>query len=60
MEMLYDLVDARYGDERFTVVTTNKPLEEIKALSHGRIYSRLVEMCQLIPMDGPDYRLHQQ
>ena len=60
MEMLYDLVDARYGDERFTVVTTNKPLEEIKALSQGRIYSRLVEMCQLIPMDGPDYRLHQQ
>jgi DNA replication protein DnaC len=60
MEMLYNLVDARYGDERFTVVTTNQPLEEIKNLSQGRIYSRLVEMCHLIPMDGPDYRMHLQ
>ena len=58
MEMLYDLVDARYGNERFTVVTTNQPLEEIKGLSQGRIYSRLVEMCHLVPMDGPDYRMH--
>ena len=56
--MLYDLVDARYGDQRFTVVTTNQPLDELKALAKGRIYSRLVEMCQPIPMDGPDYRMH--
>ena len=58
--MLFDLVDARYSDERYTVVTTNKPLEEIKALSHGRIYSRLVEMCQVISMEGLDYRSHMQ
>ena len=25
IEMLYDLVDARYGDQRFTVVTTTSP-----------------------------------
>ena len=55
-EVLYDLVDGRYGDQRFTVVTTNKPLDELKKLAEGRIYSRLVEMCQFIPMDGPDYR----
>ena len=58
IEMLYDLVDARYGDQRFTVVTTNQPLDELKNLADGRIYSRLVEMCQPIPMDGPDYRMH--
>ena len=58
LEMLYDLVDARYCDERFTVVTTNQSLEEIKSISQGRIYSRLAEMCQLIPMNGPDYRIH--
>ena len=58
IEMLYDLVDARYGDQRFTVVTTNQPLDELKDLAKGRIYSRLVEMCQPIPMDGPDYRMH--
>ncbi len=58
IEMLYDLVDARYGDQRFTVVTTNQPLDQLKDLAKGRIYSRLVEMCQPIPMDGPDYRMH--
>jgi len=55
-EVLYDLVDARYGDQRFTVVTTNQPLNELEKLAEGRIYSRLVEMCQFIPMDGLDYR----
>lgn len=60
MEMLYELVDARYAEERFTVVTTNQDLEEIRKLSHGRIYSRLVEMCYMIPMEGIDYRQHMQ
>ena len=60
MEMLYDLVDARYADERLTVVTTNKPVSEIQQLSDGRIYSRLVEMCYMVDMDGDDYRLHTQ
>ena len=58
MEMLYDLVDARYGDERFTVVTTNKPIEEIRHMSTGRIHSRLVEMCFMVDMDGDDYRMY--
>ena len=56
LEMLHDLVDARYGEERFTVVTTNQPLDEISQLSGGRIYSRLVEMCYLVDMNGEDYR----
>ena len=55
-EMFYDLLDTRYGDQRFTVITTNHPLDELKDLAEGRIYSRLVEMCQSIPMDGLDYR----
>lgn len=59
-EMLYNLVDARYGDERFTIVTTNKPLEEIKEISQGRVYSRLVEMCRQVEMDGVDFRQHLQ
>lgn len=60
MEMLYELVDARYAEERFTVVTTNQDLDEVRKLSHGRIYSRLVEMCYMIPMQGVDYRQHMQ
>ena len=59
-EMLYDLVDARYSEERFTIVTTNQPLDDIKQLSQGRIYSRLTEMCRLVDMDGDDYRQHLQ
>ena len=57
MEMLYNLVDARYSEERFTVVTTNQPLDDLQELSHGnRIYSRLLEMCYLVDMNGDDYR----
>ena len=58
MDMLYNLVDARYGEERFTIVTTNKPLGEIEELAQGRIYSRLREMCRPVEMEGIDYRQH--
>ncbi|MBT3344862.1 MAG: ATP-binding protein [Gemmatimonadetes bacterium] len=55
-EMLYDLIDARYSEENFTVVTTNKSMAEIEAISGGRVLSRLVEMCYVVPMNGQDYR----
>ena len=55
-EMLYDLIDARYGEENFTVVTTNQSMQEIEAISDGRVLSRLVEMCYVVPMNGQDYR----
>jgi DNA replication protein DnaC len=58
MEMLYNLVDARYAEQRFTLVTTNQPLETVKEMSQGRIYSRLVEMCKVVEMQGIDYRQH--
>ncbi len=58
LEMLYNLVDARYSDERFTIITTNKPLEEIKEIAQGRIYSRLIEMCKTVEMGSVDYRAH--
>ena len=60
IEMLYDLVDARYAEERLTLVTTNKPLAEGQQLSDGRIHSRLVEMCYTVDMDGDDYRMFTQ
>ncbi|MEE2658141.1 MAG: ATP-binding protein [Candidatus Latescibacterota bacterium] len=56
MEMLYDLVDARYGDERLTMVTSNQSIAEIEELSGGRICSRLIEMCYVVDMQGQDYR----
>ena len=59
-EVLYDLVDTRYAEKRFTVITTNQPLSELQQLSQGRIYSRLLEMCKLVAMEGEDYRQHLQ
>ncbi len=59
-EVLYDLVDTRYADKRFTVITTNQPLSELQQLSQGRIYSRLLEMCKLVEMEGEDFRQHLQ
>lgn len=55
-ETLYDLVDGRYSEERFTIVTTNVELKEVEQLSKGRLYSRLAEMCHRVEMDGPDWR----
>lgn len=55
-EMLYNLVDTRYENERLTLVTTNRPLEEIKGLHGGRIYSRLLEMCRIVHVTSHDYR----
>jgi DNA replication protein DnaC len=58
LEMLYNLVDARYSEQRLTFVTTNKPLEEIRSIADGRIYSRFLEMCTLIHITAPDFREH--
>jgi DNA replication protein DnaC len=57
-EMLYNLVDARYEYERLTLVTTNKPIEEVEELHGGRIYSRLQEMCRVVHVEAPDYRVN--
>ncbi len=59
-EMLYDLVDARYGEERFTIVTTNQSRQEMGEPEGGRILSRLVEMCYVVDMEGQDYRSYME
>jgi DNA replication protein DnaC len=56
VEMLYNLVDARYAEQRLTFITTNRSIDEIKGLADGRIYSRFLEMCHLIHVQAPDYR----
>jgi DNA replication protein DnaC len=54
--MLYNLVDARYAEQKLTFITTNRSIEDIKGLADGRIYSRFLEMCHLIHVQAPDYR----
>jgi len=56
-ETLYNLVDARYEGEKFTLFTSNNnPLNAFKELSGGRILSRIKEMCRIMEISGLDYR----
>ena len=55
-EMLYNLIDSRYAEERPTILTSNIDIKELKDVAHGRIYSRIKEMCKIIHFDLPDYR----
>ena len=60
VEMLYNLVDARYTEQLLTFVTTNKNIDDLKGLAGGRIYSRFLEMCYIINVQSPYYRQHAQ
>ncbi len=56
-ETLYNLVDARYEAEKFTIFTSNNnPLKSFTEIAGGRILSRIKEMCRILEITGPDYR----
>lgn len=61
-DVLYGLLNARYNQRRVTIVTTNfgdGPVPGGETLE-GRlglpVRSRLAEMCQVVVLDGPDFR----
>jgi DNA replication protein DnaC len=59
-QQLYQLIDQRCNWERPVIVTTNLETkaicERIGAETGGRIISRLTQIAELLPMDGPDGR----
>ncbi|MCE5251751.1 ATP-binding protein [bacterium] len=55
-EMLYNLIDSRYEMEHLTIITSNIHINDYKEIAHGRIHSRIKEMCSVIKVDLPDYR----
>jgi DNA replication protein DnaC len=62
-DVLYGLLNTRYNRKRTTILTSNyadepeKPGGETLELRVGTaVRSRLAEMCQLLPLSGPDYR----
>jgi DNA replication protein DnaC len=62
-DVLYGLINTRYNRERITIVTSNfgdAPARAGDETLEGRIgamvRSRLYEMCDLVVLDGPDYR----
>lgn len=57
LEQLYSIVDARYEAERAIIATTNLSRDELEEQLGPRIVSRLLEMCELLPLEGEDRRL---
>lgn len=56
-ETLYNLVDARYEGEKFTIFTSNNnPVKSLQELSQGRILSRIKEMTRIMELAGEDFR----
>jgi DNA replication protein DnaC len=56
LEQLYTIINARYEDERSTLVTSNLGRDELAEQLGERIVSRLEGMCELLPFFGADAR----
>ena len=56
LEQLYTIINARYEDERATLVTSNLGPDELAAQIGERTVSRLEGMCELLPFHGSDAR----
>ena len=58
LEELYSIVNARYEDQRSMVITTNiLNREALCEQITERTASRLTEMCDELPLVGPDHRM---
>jgi DNA replication protein DnaC len=58
LEQIYSIVNARYEEQRSIVLTTNiTDRDELCTQIGARTVSRLTEMCEEIPVFGPDRRL---
>lgn len=49
---LFDLINERYNAGRITIVTSNYPIAKLV----GRVASRLMAMCDMLPVVAYDYR----
>jgi DNA replication protein DnaC len=57
LEQLYAIVNARYEEQRSIVITTNlKERDDLAEQINERTVSRLEEMCEILPLFGPDAR----
>jgi DNA replication protein DnaC len=56
LEQLYSIINERWQDQRSIVITTNLQLEELREQIGQRTVSRLVEICEQIPVLGRDLR----
>lgn len=55
-ETLFRVVDGRYGAMLPTIATTNIPASDLGGVLGARITDRLVEICDVVVLDGPTWR----
>jgi DNA replication protein DnaC len=58
-QMLYEIINARYEEEKPLIITTNTSMREIQDRYENTgpaIVSRIVEMCRGVKVDGDDWR----
>lgn len=61
IEIMYVLIDKRYKNNKHKMfVTSNLSLQKLAEQTSDRIVSRLVEMCRIMEIDLPDYRLNKR
>jgi DNA replication protein DnaC len=56
IEQLYSIINARYEEQRATLVTSNLDRDELAEQLGERIVSRLEGSCELLPFYGDDAR----
>jgi DNA replication protein DnaC len=56
-QVLYQIIDERWIEQRPVIITSNLTLEELEARLGERIASRIAGMTQLIEMQSHDYRI---
>lgn len=58
-ETFYLILNKRYNDMTPTIFTSNYSIEELSQRIGDRTTSRIVEMCDIVRLDGKDRRLPQ-
>ncbi|MEG1433237.1 ATP-binding protein [Eubacterium sp.] len=60
LEMIYQIIDARYKNKQPLIITTNLAWRDLKNpedVKIGRIYDRIVEMCLPVQVEGKSKRV---
>lgn len=55
-QILFDIIDTRYKNQRPVLITSNYSPEELSKRVDEAIMSRLIEMCTMIRLEGTDHR----
>lgn len=56
-ELLYVILDRRYAYCRSTIITTNLEADKLEDYLGTRLASRIMGMCQIMPLEGEDRRI---